>query len=419
MKKLILITILLIISFSKLTNSQWLNQPSGQASMNLTAIEFPFNITTGWCIGSNAYSSVILSTTNGGTNWAPQHSDGLNTLTALSMPTTTIGFAGGYVRGTSTGIVYKTTNGGANWNFLLSVGSEKVNNLIFINILNGFLLFHNGLIFHTTNGGVNWSSQSSGTNQALNAGSFVNGSTGWLVGTSGYIIYTTNTGANWTYQGSGSAANYYGIDYVSGQIVYVCGAGGRIVKSTNMGANWVIQTSNTTENLRCIKFKNPLTGWACGDNGVMRKTADGGVTWGTQNSISTSTLYEVNFPVNTDTGWASGGSGKIIKTTNGGGGFVGLQQIGSSLPENFILCQNYPNPFNPGTQIRFRVPETGFTTLTVCNILGDVIANPVNEELRPGEYKIDFNGSKYSSGIYFYTVTSGRFTDTKKMILTK
>ena len=86
---------------------------------------------------------------------------------------------------------------------------------------------------------------------------------------------------------------------------------------------------------------------------------------------------------------------------------------------NFELQQNYPNPFNPTTQIRFSLPEQSQVTLKVYNILGKEIATLVNDVKSAGVHEINFDGSGLASGVYFYTLQTGKFTQTHKMILMK
>ncbi len=100
-------------------------------------------------------------------------------------------------------------------------------------------------------------------------------------------------------------------------------------------------------------------------------------------------------------------------------GIVGIQNISSQVPDNFNLSQNYPNPFNPTTNINFTVPKSGFIKMTVYDINGREITTLVNQEMTPGTYKVDFDGRNLSSGIYYYTMTSGDFVETKKMMLVK
>jgi hypothetical protein len=87
--------------------------------------------------------------------------------------------------------------------------------------------------------------------------------------------------------------------------------------------------------------------------------------------------------------------------------------------EDYSLEQNYPNPFNPSTKIVFQIPESENVSLKIYDVLGNEIASLLNEEKSPGKYEIEFNASHLSSGIYFYTLRTGTFINTKKMILIK
>ena len=93
--------------------------------------------------------------------------------------------------------------------------------------------------------------------------------------------------------------------------------------------------------------------------------------------------------------------------------------------KDFQLFQNFPNPFNPGTMIRFEIPEAGFISLKVYDILGKEVATLVNEEKSAGSYDVEFNtqltthDKQLASGIYFYQLKAGKYITTKKMILTK
>lgn len=94
------------------------------------------------------------------------------------------------------------------------------------------------------------------------------------------------------------------------------------------------------------------------------------------------------------------------------------EQVYNSV-SSFELQQNYPNPFNPVTTIKFSISENSFTTLIVYDVLGNKIANLVNEEKPAGEYEINFDAQNIPSGVYLYTIISGSYTDSKKMILIK
>ncbi len=101
---------------------------------------------------------------------------------------------------------------------------------------------------------------------------------------------------------------------------------------------------------------------------------------------------------------------------------VGINQISTEVPGAFALSQNYPNPFNPETKIKFTIPSFGSirneaVTLKVFDMLGREVSVLVNESLNPGIYEVTFDGTKLSSGIYFYRLQMGVYSDTKKMVL--
>lgn len=105
--------------------------------------------------------------------------------------------------------------------------------------------------------------------------------------------------------------------------------------------------------------------------------------------------------------------------------FTSVKNYIKLAPENFSLAQNYPNPFNPSTIIQYSIKsgETQHVTLYVYNILGSKVATLVNEYQPAGNYKVKFDGSSVrqslASGIYFYTLTAGNFTASRKMVLLK
>jgi hypothetical protein len=89
------------------------------------------------------------------------------------------------------------------------------------------------------------------------------------------------------------------------------------------------------------------------------------------------------------------------------------------IPEEYQLSQNYPNPFNPETKIDFMIPKNDFVSIKVFDITGKEITTLVNSVMNKGSYSVNFNASNLSTGIYFYKITSGSYSETKKMMLVK
>jgi hypothetical protein len=99
---------------------------------------------------------------------------------------------------------------------------------------------------------------------------------------------------------------------------------------------------------------------------------------------------------------------------------IGIHNNQNGTPIEFGLFQNYPNPFNPVTVISYGIPKKANVTLKIYDAVGRHIATLLNNEAKTeGYYNIEFNASSVASGIYYYQLTAGDFTDTKKMILVK
>jgi hypothetical protein len=94
---------------------------------------------------------------------------------------------------------------------------------------------------------------------------------------------------------------------------------------------------------------------------------------------------------------------------------LSVQEYGK--PTTYVLEQNYPNPFNPTTTIRFSVPSSGLAMLRVFDVLGREVATLVNEIMPEGKHEVSWDARNVSSGLYFYQLQEGMFTETRKMLL--
>jgi len=90
-----------------------------------------------------------------------------------------------------------------------------------------------------------------------------------------------------------------------------------------------------------------------------------------------------------------------------------------NIPVKFSMDQNYPNPFNPATKIKFSIAKGSYTTLKISDILGREIDILLSEYLKAGEYTLDWNGNNIPSGVYFYSLQTDDFSQTKKLLLLK
>lgn len=118
--------------------------------------------------------------------------------------------------------------------------------------------------------------------------------------------------------------------------------------------------------------------------------------------------------IQVDSIWTS--NGVVLESP---GGVTSVNDPSGSLPTEFSLEQNYPNPFNPSTKISFSIPEKSNVSLKVYDVLGNEVTNLVEGDFLAGAHEVNFNASKLASGIYFYVLKAGSFSQTKKMNLLK
>lgn len=127
--------------------------------------------------------------------------------------------------------------------------------------------------------------------------------------------------------------------------------------------------------------------------------------------------YDYGYYCNTTWAVRSNGGITAIQIVRGGE----VRRISSEIPSSYTLEQNFPNPFNPSTNIRFSIPEGrgGFITLKIYDILGCEVATLVNQQLEPCTYETTFDATKISSGIYYYRLEAGVYSQVKKMVVLK
>ncbi len=98
---------------------------------------------------------------------------------------------------------------------------------------------------------------------------------------------------------------------------------------------------------------------------------------------------------------------------------VSVEKMDKGIPTVYELSQNYPNPFNPSTTIEFALPKNGDVKLVVYDVVGKEVATLFRGELNAGYHKVNFDASSLSTGIYFYSIKAGDFTNVKKLVLLK
>ena len=316
----------------------------------------------GWIVG---YASMGARTTHtSATVWTDMYLSGDLTFSCVSFPNTSIGFACG-----SDGRLHKTLDGGSNWADVgVSISNGSINTISFTDSTTGYLGGSAPAFKKTTDGGLTWINIS-GYTGTINDIYFYDSMHGWAVGASDILYYN---GSLWT----------------------------RIANSLEY-------------NLNSVFFINANEGWIAGNGGIIIHSTDGGVTWSKQESGTTVTLRDIFFTSPTD-GYVVGNSGTILHYTQ----LTSVEEQ-SNQQATFSLEQNQPNPFNPITKIEYSLSVPGHVTLSVYNILGQKVAELVDETKIAGRFNADFNGAELPSGIYYYSLQFGNKNETRKMMLIK
>jgi len=288
-------------------------------------------------------------------------------------------------------------------------------------------------IYRTTNGGTNWQAVSgdlTGGQSTIStlAISKENSDVIYVGTANGRIQVTTDKGANWNLRNSNLPAAYCTrlvIDENNAAIAYATfsgfNSGNKIYKTTNYGVTWTNISGNLPNVPANCVFANPeiANNLVIGTDLGIFSTYDGGANWIADNKgLANVSVVDLDYRKS---------DRKLFASTHGRGMFVTdlstltnvEENLNSQLPKEFALQQNYPNPFNPTTTISFSIPENQNVELKVYDLLGNEVANLVNEYKSAGSYSVNFNASNLASGIYFYKLKAGNFQQTKKLILLK
>jgi photosystem II stability/assembly factor-like uncharacterized protein len=406
---------LLVFILSISVSAQLAHQNPYPENSNLSDIFF-VDEDYGWVVGSNG---IVIKTTNGGTNWTVINTATNEYFYSVFFRNQELGWATTYFSDK----LFKTTDGGENWENIYNFTGTSLNlrGIYFVNDSTGFVAGSYTCLFKTTDSGYTWQ-ELPGSFYNSSTLDFVNENYGWAGGFNAFKK-TTNGGTSWT---SIDLLTYeftvneiYLLDQSNG---YLVGAGydnlgtyfNMFVSTNNGGFTLFYKTLSTP--LWNVYFESPDIGWIAGP--TIYKTVDGGATW---DLLTTSAK---DFQFQGAESWGISFDNDIIYSNDGWqtstvqfSFTVGVQDEHKLV--NFNLSQNYPNPFNPSTSLQYAIGSRQFVTLKVFDLLGREVATLVNEEKPAGEYEVEFDGSDITSGIYFYQLIAGEFTETKKMILIK
>lgn len=410
MKKIILIFLIFLTQSESF--SQWIQQASG-TNVPLNRIKF-VNRNTGWICGD---AGTILKTTNGGSNWFAQSSGVPNKiLTCISPVNDSVVYCVGWFQ-----TVLKTIDGGSNWMILENGQFGQVNSYhscFFLNEQIGWIGTTLPGTLRTVDGGKSFVQQPFfDTPKDIYFKDGLNG----IYSGGGTVGRTTNGGNNWKITiietPSIGLEIFKRLSVINNLTGYIVGDRGTTYKTTNFGISWdsVGFITDVQEFMYCSKFINDSVGYAGGNFTRLFKTTNCGKSWVRQ-AMNNGSPYDI-FCFSDSVVWLCGKPGIIWNTVTGGQ--TSISQISQNIPEIFRLSQNYPNPFNPSTTIKFSIKNKSNYKLEIFNSLGRLVEELFNKQLTVGEYEYNFDGLSFTSGIYFYKLSSEQFSQTRKMILLK
>jgi hypothetical protein len=395
----------LFILFESALYAQWIqtNSPSG-GRVNCFAV-------SGTNLFAGTKSGGVFRSTNNGTNWTAVN----NGLSDTQIYTLAV-FGSELIAGTPYGI-FLSTNNGSSWSDA-SNGLSNYNTFAFA--VSGSMLFAGTLsgVYRSMNGSASWSAVNSGfpggmyiIALAVSGNHLFAGD--WSLG----VFHSTNSGASWTAVNSGLSGNHVPFLSFSGTNLFA-GDNKGVFLSTNYGASWAdVNTGMTFDNVESflVSGANLFTGTSddfFGDAGGVFQSTTNGRNW---------TAINTGLPNTAVFALAVSGT-NLFAGTNDGVWRRPLSELTSAahandLPSAFNLEQNYPNPFPTSAAIKFQIPSAGDVTLRVFNALGREVTTLVNEQMQPGSYEKSFDASGLGSGVYFYRLQSGSFTESRKLVL--
>lgn len=390
------------------------------------------NNSTVWILNGNKISKTI----DGGDTWI-----------SYNLPDTISGSAYYYVltatdenkclvsASTSTSTkVWKTVNGGTSWTEVFYESPGFINSIKMLNENTGYMMGDpvggRWSLWKTTNGGFSW--DSTGLYLLQQAGEYSKAVSMTCAQGIGWIFYSTRNGfykstdfVNFSYQSFSNGTYGNDILFINNNTVlsYTYSLTERILKSVNGGLSWYsssgipVYRGNMLAFGMLVKINNEIYSERGGN---IIKSTNNGESFSPEFCPGTGNLSIMIKSQKTENNiiaiYAVSDYGNVYKADFQ---TIGVNNISTNVPGRFSLSQNYPNPFNPATKIKFEIKEPGLVKLKVFDMLGKEVAALVNERLAPGGYETDFDGSRLTSGVYFYKLEAENFSEVKRMMLVK
>ncbi len=270
-------------------------------------------------------------------------------------------------------------------------------------------------LFKSSDGGSSWQLANSGLTSKVFALGF--GASGNQYAATGSGVYCSqNNGKSWSACSKGLPNDAVISISCSENKLFAGTDNSGIYCSTDSGANWF--ASNTgllAKSIQSISVNSTKKIFIGSKDGIFF-SPDSGITWVSLNQgLTYSDVRSIVFDRD-GYAYAATYGGGVFKTTES---TTSVNEHSITIPKAFLLMQNYPNPFNPSTIISFAIPVRSIVSLKVFDILGREVSTIVSGELEPGSYTQQWNAATMASGVYFYRLQAGTYSETKKLLLLK
>lgn len=380
----------------------------------------------GWVVGE---MGTILMTTDGGVSWVSQASPVALDIVDIDMLDKLNGFALAQELGENPQTtVLHTENGGAEWQIRATL-NDRFNAAAYTDEANGVVVGEEGRILRSVDGGRSWIPANIEHPELaawkIGEVEFLSSTFGLALGgqydATGVVWKTLDGGASWTHMRVAGEPVWGAWAFDAENIICVGGDldyGAGMVMTAEAGESWDYTDLHMWGQAQAVAFRDGVEGWApLGVAGAYMVSVDSGRNWTSIPAPNGAEMFDVTF-TSADVGYMVGTAGTVLRYVAGGGN-TGVNELPASRSGEMMLFQNSPNPFALKTEVQFRVAAKGVVTLKVYDLAGREVATLVDEKLEPGSYTRTLEAGKLASGSYYYKLSMGDRTATRKMMVVK
>lgn len=293
---------LLALALALPLQAQWAAGSSGTAN----------DLNTTWRIGTDVVliggvNGTLLRSTDAGATFSPAGGGFFDDVNEMQFVDDLQGYAVA-----DNGRFLSSTDAGATWSVSFLPTGSNLSGLHFRDAANGHVVGRDGVIFRTVDGGSSWTAQASGTTERLESVYFTDANTGYIAGRNDTYLSTTDGGASWTLGtllGTGRDLN--DVFFTDANTGYMATDNGILARTTDAGATWSTSFTGTVQNLNEVYFLDASNGYMAGDGGVILASTDGGASWTAEASGTTANLEDIHFSA-MGQGAAAGAAGTVV-----------------------------------------------------------------------------------------------------------